>query len=43
MSDYKEDGKGAKSEGKAVYMSSPRRRLQQVKLQAKAMDEEVTV
>ena len=41
MSDCKQDGKDEEEE-KPMYMSSPRKRLQQVKRQAKAIDEEVS-
>lgn len=43
MSDCKQDGKEEKEdEEKPVYISSPRKRLQQMKRQAKAIDEEVS-
>jgi hypothetical protein len=47
MSDHKQEGKEEKGgededeDEKPVYMSSPRKRLQQVRRQAQAIDEEV--
>lgn len=36
------DDKGERGEEKPVYISSPRKRLNQLKMQAKAIDEEVS-